>query len=116
MIKNLIFSVFAFVFIYLIYLFTVILRKKKLEKFKGNAYVRYLEIVYKIDVSKINIKGLANIIALTNAFIIALTLFIITELSKSFIIMFLFAFVVLIPLQLLCYHIIGKIYQKKGRK
>jgi len=114
MIKNLAFCIFAFIFIYLIYLFTVILRKKKLEKFKGNAYVRYLEIIYHIDVNKINIRGLANIIALTNAFIIALTLFVIITITESFIIMFLFALVILIPLQLLFYHIIGKIYQKKG--
>lgn len=113
--QNFVLSMFAFIIIYLLYLTTVILRKKKLEKFKNNTYVKYLEMVYHLDIRKVNIKKLANTIALTNAFIIALTLYLVS-ITESIFLKLLLAFAIFIPLQLLFYHIIGKKYQKKTRR
>lgn len=113
--NNIIIGLIAFIIIYLIYWVTVILREKKLEKFKDNIYVRYLKMVYQVDIKQIPIKKLANCIALTNALIIAITLCIVS-ISDSIILTCLLAFCILIPLQLLCYHIIGKYYQKKQRR
>ena len=108
-----------FIFLYLCYVLFVILRKKKLEKFSNNTYVKYLENVYQLDMQTIPIKQLAHVIAFANAFIITSTLYII-GITDNYLLKMLLAFVTLIPFQLVVYHIIGKIYQRKhkmkGRK
>ena len=101
----------VFVVIYLIYFLFVILRKKKVKDFKENTYIKYLIRVYKLDKNKLNSKKMLHLVSLANAFIIATTYIIISSI-KNFIIMLLLAFVVLIPMQLLVYHIIGKILKK----
>ena len=112
---DLIFSLVTFVLIYLFYVFFVILRKKKLEKFKQNTYVKFLVTKYNLDLKKINFKILAHAIALTNAFIISAALFVI-----SFIDNWLYkigiAFVILVPLQFIMYALLGKLFEKKGSK
>jgi len=74
----------------------------------------YLVKVYNLNKEKLKTKKLAHLIALSNAFIIATT-FIIISFVKNFILMMLLAFVVLIPLQLGVYHIIGK-YLKRSEE
>jgi hypothetical protein len=59
-------------------------------------------------------KSLSHTIALSNSFIISLTLSIISFV-ELFILKMLVGFVVLIILELLIYHIIGKYYQGKKR-
>ena len=112
--KYLVSFIIVFLIIYLLYLLFVILRKKKLNTFKDNTYVNYLVKVYKLDKEKLDNMKLAHIIALSNAFIIATTYVIIINV-KNLILMLLLAFVVLIPIQLFVYHIIGKTL-KKGEK
>jgi len=104
--------VIVFLIIYLTYLFFIILRKSKLEKFKKNTYVNYLVRVNKLDFKKTNIKFLAHVVALTNAFIIALT-FIIVSYIDNLILMLLFAFLALIPLQFGMYSIIGYFLKRR---
>ena len=113
--QNFVLSLFAFIIIYLLYLLTVILRKKKLEKFKNNTYVKYLEMVYHIDINKVDIKKLANTIALTNSFIVSLTMYLVS-ITESLFLKLLLAVAIFIPLQLLFYHLIGKKYQKGSRR
>lgn len=105
----------TFLVIFLFYLFFVILRKKKLEKFKQNMYVEYLVRVYKLDINRIRIKDLALAVALVNSFIIATTVFILGFIDHM-ILKFLLGFLVLIPLQLLMYHIVGKIFEKRFKE
>ena len=104
----------VFIIIYLFYLFFVILRKKKIDKFLDNVYANYLIRTYKLDKNKINVKKLSHLVAISNAFIIATT-FVIISFVKNFILMMLLAFIVLIPLQLFVYNIIGK-YLKRSEK
>mgnify|MGYP004584797369 FL=1 len=104
----------VFIIIYLFYLFFVIFRKKKIDKFLDNVYANYLIRTYKLDKNKINVKKLAHLVAISNAFIIATT-FVIISFVKNFILMMLLAFIVLIPLQLFVYNIIGK-YLKWSEK
>ena len=110
-----IFSLIAFIVIYLMYVFFVILRKNKLEKFKQNSYVRFLVSKYKVDLDKVNFKIIAHAIALTNSFIISVILFIITNVD-NWIIKISLAFVMSVILQLVMYTILGKLFEKKGRK
>ena len=97
-----------------IFIITFILRNKKKNRFEESVEIRYLEKVYKINVKRLNMKSLSHTIALSNSFIISLTLSIISFV-ELFILKMLVGFVVLIILELLIYHIIGKYYQGKKR-
>lgn len=105
----------AFFLIYLFYLFTVVLQKKRYEKFKKSNQVMYFVNRYQVDVNSLNMTKFTNLLGLTNAFIVA-TAFIATFLVDSFLLQLLVGLVVLIPLMLLCYHLIGTHYKKEGRK
>ena len=104
----------VFIVFYLLYLFFVILRKKKISKFSESTYIKYLTRVYKLDIKKLNIKKAAHLISLGNAFIVATTFLIIFSIKNYFLMLGLTVLVV-IPLILIVYHIIGKCL-KKGEK
>lgn len=113
--KDIIFYGLVFSMIYLSYVLFVIIRKNKLDKFRNNTYVKYLENVYQLDMNNVSIKGMAHIIALANAMIITVTLYGVS-ITDNLLIKMVMAFAVLIPFQLLVYHIIGKLYQIKHKK
>lgn len=104
----------AFLVVYLIYLITVISRVDKNDKFKKSTQVSYFKNVYKIDINKLDLKKFANVISLANAFMIALTTTLIDFFDKLFI-KLMVGFLILVPLMLLIYHIIGKIYKSKEK-
>ena len=66
-------------------------------------------------VCKLNYKKFANSLSLVNAFIIELTVTVV-ELFDALIWKLLVGFLVLIPLILICYYVLGKIYKKKEGK
>ncbi len=106
----------TFIFVYLVYLVLIILRKKKMDKYKKSTEVRYLENKYKLDIKKLNLKKLSHILALANAFIIAITILVISFVD-DLILKLMVGFIVLFPMILIIYHIIGKSLQKKyGKK
>lgn len=107
--------IFCFVIVYLVYSTVVIFRKKGFEKFKTSKQLKFFEIAYKIDFKKINLKSFAQALALTNAFIIAFTCTVI-EIFDSLIFKMLVGFVILVPLILLMYKLLGTIYKKKEGK
>ena len=111
--EKLIEFIVVFILVYLAYLLFVILRKKQMKKFKNNTNYRYLIRVYKLDESKLDIKKMAHLIALTNAFMIALT-YTIVMLVDGFITKIILATCVFILLDIIVYHIVGKIL--KGRE
>ena len=104
-----------FIIVYLFYLVFVISRKKSLIKWKNGKEMTYLKYRYKLNLDKIDIKSLANVIGLCNALIMASVVTIISFV-KGFILQMLLCLVLLIPLILVFYHIIGKYYQKKLRR
>jgi len=110
-----IYFLLAFLLVYLFYLFTVILQKKKYDKFKKSNQVMYFVNRYHVNPDKLDMKTFTNVLGLTNALIIA-TAFVATFLVKNFILQLLIGLIVLIPLMLLSYHIIGRYYQKKEGK
>ncbi len=106
--------VVTFTIVYLLYLLTVIINKKKLEKFKKSNQALYFIKKYKIKVDDSNVKLLANLVALSNAFIMS-TAITIVELVPNYILKILVAFLVIMPLILVMYHIVGKIMLKRGK-
>lgn len=111
---KLIWFIMVFIIIYLFYLFFVILRKKKLNKFRNGVELTILEKKYKVDIEKIGIKKLAHIVAITNALIIGLT-FVTIEFFDNIIIKLMVAFVMLMVLIFVSYSIIGKIFRKRDK-
>ena len=112
--KYLVSFIVIFIVVYLFYLFFIILNKENLKKFKDNSFLRYLVRIYKLDIKKLDMKKMANTIALTNAFIIGLTYAIIL-LVDGFIKQMLFAIALFILLELLIYHIIGTILKRRDK-
>lgn len=105
----------TFIIVYLIYLLFVVKRKKAIKKLKNSLEVRFLINRYHIDIDKINMKSLANKIAICNSFIISTT-FIVILFVKNFILKMLLGFVVFFPLILISYHILAKSLLKKEGK
>lgn len=113
--KFLIIFLISFLVVYLAYLLTVILNKKKLEKFKDSNQVLIFVKKYNLKITDSNVKALAHLVALSNAFIIALAITLV-ELVGNFILKILVAFIVIIPLILIIYSLIGKYMKKKESK
>ena len=107
--------IFCFIVIYLIYFVVIINRKKGLESLKKGKQVEFFKKAYNLDFKKTDIKKFANSLALTNTFIMATTITII-ELFDNLIIKLLVGFIILIPLMLIMYKILGSTYKKKEGK
>ena len=112
---NLLLFVVTFVVVFVVYLLFVIRRGKYLDKFINGKEVGYLKKVYKIKVEKSDYKSLALLIAVTNSFIIAISVTVVS-LFKNIFLEILVGFGTVLVLILVCYHIIGKLYQKKEGK
>lgn len=109
-----------FVLIYLFYELFVIRKEKVLENMKEGKELSLLSKKYKLDYSKINMKSLVRLIALSNAFIISTVVAVVCLLQNWISNFFLWMIAVLvvgilllIPFILIVYTGIGKYYQKK---
>ena len=109
---NVIFSFSLFFIIYLIYLVTVIRNPKKVDALMGGNEVLLMKRKHNLSMSKFSNKYIANIIALTNSFIISVTFFAISFID-SFWIKFIIAFVILVPFIFGIYYIIGYLLKKR---
>ena len=105
----------VFVSIYLLYLFTVILNKKKKKKIFDTNQAKLIIVPNKLDTSKINKNCFIQVLSITNSFIVACT-FVVSEFFKNYFIKLLVSFIVLIVLILLMYKIIGIVYKKREGK
>lgn len=105
----------CFIIVYLVYSAVVIYRKKGFEKFKTSRQLIFFKEAYNLNLEKLNLKSFAQALALTNAFIIAFTCTII-EMFNKLIIKMAVGFVILLPLMLLMYKLLGTIYKKKEGK
>jgi hypothetical protein len=111
---NIIGYLVIFVIFYLMYVFFVIMRKKSLEKFQTSTYIMYLKNVYKVKTEQMNPYTLAHIIALTNSFILATSMYVVCNVDGKW--QWIITFVSVMVLLFGSYHIIGKILKKKGDK
>ncbi len=108
------------VLIYLFYELFVIRKEKVLENMKDGKELSLLSKKYKLDYSKINMKSLVRVIALSNAFIISTVVTVVCLLQNvisNFLLWMLSVLVVgillLVPFILIIYSKIGRYYQKK---
>lgn len=106
--------IMSFIIIYLFYFLTVVIQKKKYDKFKKSNQVLYFVKKYELDINKIDIKKFIKIISLTNSFIIALVFTTVMKINNN-LLLFLVALLILLPIMIICYHFIG-IYLQKEEK
>lgn len=104
--------IICFLIIYLTYFLIVVNRKKGIDKFKKGRQVEFFKQAYKLDFREIDIKKFANSLALVNAFIMSFTITVI-EFIDNFVLKLFAGFILLIPLMVIMYKILGNSYKKK---
>ena len=107
------------VIIYAFYEIFVIRKEKALENMKHGKELTLLEKKYKLDYDKLDIKKIARMVGISNAFIISTVVSLVCLLQKFITNTFLWGLavigvgiVLLVPLILLCYSLIGKHLRK----
>ena len=111
--KYVIYFISTFLFVYMIsYFFIVRKASKKIQK-KIPVEVEYLITKYNIDLKKVNYRSFLNTISITGSIIIAITALIIFNI-ENILLQLLVAFIVIIPLILIGFKLIGEYYKKKG--
>ena len=113
--KYLILFIIVFLVVFLLYLITVIENKRKLLNFPKTNQALLLINRYNLKIDKDNVKGFAVKIALANSFVVASAITAV-ELVSNFLLKLLVGFLVMLPLILVLYNMIGKSMQKEGKK
>ncbi len=111
--KQALIFIFSFIIVYLIYLFTVILKAKKFNVYKVPIEVYYLIQKYKLDMEKINYRRFLNVIALVMAFNSSISITIVSFI-KSIILQIFLGLLILIPLTIIVFNLFGAYFKKKG--
>ena len=108
-----IYFILTFLLVYMIsYFFIVRKAGKKIQK-KVPIEVEYLIKKYNIDLKKVNYREFINTISITGSIIIAITVLIIFNI-ENLLLQLVVSFVVMIPLILIGFKLIGEYYKKKG--
>lgn len=116
------FLVFSFLIVYMMYEVFVIRKERALKKMKKSKDVLILCKLSKLDIEKVNLKKLTRLLALTNASIISIMgtlVLLLNKLITNFYLWILIssvlALIVLLPLIIGCYKIVGNIVKKEGK-
>lgn len=88
-------------------------KKKKIKEKKELAEIRLLVTKYKLDLDKVNYNKLLLVVSLVSSFDITLIITIIT-LFDSYLVSFLLAAVLVLPIVMISYWLVYKFYEKKG--
>ena len=107
--------ILTFLLVFGIYELFVVRKEKKGNSKKKPVEVRYLEARYQLDIKKLPYKQLLNVISFVSSFDIAIIVTIIVF-AKSFLLELLLGICLTLPIILVSYHFVGKIYQKKGKR
>ena len=108
--------IIAYALVFVLYSLLFVRKKTKYDKNKVPVEFYYLVSLYRLDQKKINYKKFIYITAFINSFIIVFTYMVISKLLNKWIWQLLVGIVIIILLIIICYGILGRIYQKKGMK
>ena len=116
------FFIVSFIIIYLFYNIFVIRKENALKRMKNSKDVLLLSKIGKIDIEKVDLKKLVQLLGLTNAFIISTIgtlMLIVGDRINNFylwvIITIVATIVLLVPMIFICYKFVGKRFNKEGR-
>ena len=88
-------------------------KKKKIKEKKELAEITFLVTKYKLDLDKVNYNKLLLVVSFVSSFDITLIVTIIT-LFDSYLVSFLLAAVLVLPIVMISYWLVYKFYEKKG--
>ena len=108
--------IIAYALVFILYFLLFVRKKTKYNKNRVPVEFYYLVSIYKLEQKKINYKKFIYITAVINSFIIVFTYMIISKLLNKWIIQLLVGIVIIVLLIIICYGVLGRIYQKKGMK
>lgn len=111
--QEIILFLMTFLFVFLIYQLFIVRGAKRKNSVKRPMEIRYLESRYKIDIKLVDYKRLLLVVSLVSSFDIAFLVSIVMMIHH-YILEILVAFVVVIPLILFSYHLVGIYYVQKG--
>lgn len=111
--KEFVIFLLSYLVVFLAYQLFVVKPAKKNKKKKQPTEIKYLVSKYNLDMKKINYNQLLQIVALVSSFDIALVCSLIM-IPSDFFIRLLVAFVSIIVLILVSYHLVYLFYKKKG--
>ena len=112
---NLYWFIGTFVIIYLIYLiYYVFPKNKKYDEDKVPIELGYLIKKYRLDMKKINFRKIMNQIGIISAFDIAFSATFISIFIDNIYLSVIFGALLIIPLIIITFNILGNIYVKKG--
>ena len=109
--KELVLFILTFTLVFIVYY--ILLKDKKKNKNKRPIEIRFIVERYDLDMKKIKYNKLALLVALVNAFDIALLVTII-NMIKSVILQVVCVMVLIGPIIIVSYNLIGRYYKKKG--
>ena len=105
--------VIVFLLVFVINYFLFIRKKKRYNKKKVPVELAYLLLVYKIDVKKINYKRFVWIYSLVNTFIVSTVYMIVMYLVEGIVWQLIVGIILLVLLTIICYGIMGRVYERK---
>ena len=106
----------AYILVFILYFFIFVKKKTKYNQNKVPVEFYYLVSLYRLDQKNINYKKFIYATAFINTFIIVTTYIIISKLLKHWIWQLLVGIVLIILLIIICYGLLGRYYQKRGKK
>ncbi len=112
MLEDFILFLLCFFLILLVYE-VFIVRKAKKEKTKKPIEVKYLITRYHLDMKKVDYLQLLQIVALVSSFDISFIVSI-SVILDSYLWQIIAALVLVLPVILVSYHLVGVVYKKKG--
>ncbi len=104
----------VYLVVYLFYLFFSVLKRKKLDVNKIPVELKLLIKKYRLDMSKINYRGIMNRIALVSSFDIAFVATFIFKFIESVFWAIVVGAIMIVPVILITFNFIGLYYTKKG--
>lgn len=106
--------IIVFLIVYLLYLFTVILNKKKINKILDTNQAKLVINFNKLNIELIDKKKFAHILSLANSFIVGFT-FAVSEFFNNYFLKLFICFVLLFVLIFVVYKIVGLFFKKEGK-
>ena len=105
--------VLTFLVIYLVYYFVIIRKKKDYDPNLVPVEVNYILMRHKIDIKKINYRKMLFLISLVTSFNMSLAITIIFRIIDNVYLGILCSLLVVMPISLFEYNLIGKHFEKK---
>lgn len=108
--------VIAYVLVFVLYFFIFVRKKTKYDKNKVPVEFYYLVSLYGLEQKKISYKNFIYATAFINTFIIVTTYIVISKLLNNWIWQLLVGIVIIVLMIVIFYGLLGRYYQKRGKK